>query len=70
MWGFEKAYKAYLLAKTPLKQEQPKDKLEALKSAIAKLNTIYPTGQLLDCDDETDELKRRIILGKTNLGTL
>lgn len=67
---FENAYKAYLFAKTPLEQEQPETELKEFIAAISKLNTIYPTGRLLDCDDETDELKRRIILGKTNLGTL
>ena len=66
---FEKSYKAYLFAKTSLKDEQPAE-LEALLEAIGDLNTIYPVGRLLDCDDESDELEGKIILGQTNIGTL
>lgn len=68
--GFEDAFKAYLEAKTPLDQKQPEPELTALLSAMSNLNTIYPIGRLLDCDDESDELEGKIILGKTNLGTL
>jgi hypothetical protein len=67
---FENAYKDYLLAKTTLEQAQPTAALKALMAAMSKLNTIYPTGRLLDCDDESDNLEGRIILGQTNLGTL
>lgn len=69
---FENAYKDYLLAKTTLNQEQPSKNNEHknLIDAMSKLNTIYPIGRLLDCADESDELEGRIILGKTNLGTL
>ena len=66
---FEKNYKAYLFAKTSLKDEQPPE-LEGLIEAIGDLNTIYPVGRLLDCDDESDELEGKIILGQTNIGTL
>ncbi len=67
--AFEKAYKAYLFAKTSLKEEQPEE-LIGLIEAIGNLNTIYPIGRLLDCDDESDELEGKIILGQTNIGTL
>jgi len=66
---FEDKYKAYLLAKTALEQEQPEE-LEPLLTAMGNLNTIYPVGRLLDCDDESDELEGKIILGQTNIGTL
>ena len=66
---FEEKYKAYLFAKTSLKDEQPPE-LEGLIEAIGDLNTIYPVGRLLDCDDESDELEGKIILGQTNIGTL
>ncbi|NQY07169.1 MAG: hypothetical protein HRT68_13520, partial [Flavobacteriaceae bacterium] len=66
---FENAYKDYLVAKTCLENEQPEE-IEELLSAMAKLNTIYPVGRLLDCNDESDELEGRIILGQTNIGTL
>ena len=66
---FEKNYKDYLFAKTSLKDEQPPE-LEGLIEAIGDLNTIYPVGRLLDCDDESDELEGKIILGQTNIGTL
>ena len=66
---FEEKYKAYLIAKTTLEQGQPA-KLEPLLTAMGNLNTIYPVGRLLDCEDESDELKGKIILGQTNIGTL
>ncbi|MEP0263091.1 hypothetical protein [Dokdonia sp.] len=66
---FEDAYQAYLFEKTSLGQEQP-DELKDLLTAIGNLNTIYPVGRLLDCDDESDELEGKIILGQTNIGTL
>ena len=72
LWCFEEAYKSYLLAKTDLDQQQPNDNDEHKKliEAMTKLNTIYPEGRLLDCSDESDEIKGRVILGQTNLGTL
>ncbi|GGG23422.1 hypothetical protein GCM10011344_25210 [Dokdonia pacifica] len=67
---FEKKYKAYLFAKTSLRDKQPLDELKGLLKALGDLNTIYPVGRLLDCDDESDELEGKIILGQTNIGTL
>lgn len=66
---FEKAYQAYLCAKTSIGNNQPEE-LKDLLTAIGNLNTIYPVGRLLDCDDESDELEGKIILGQTNIGTL
>lgn len=67
--AFEKHYKAYLFAKTVVKDEQPSE-LTGFIKAIGNLNTIYPIGRLLDCEDESDELEGKIILGQTNIGTL
>lgn len=71
---FETAYEDYLLSKTNLEQGQPNNildnKHENLINAMSKLNTIYPVGRLLDCEDESDELEGRIILGQTNLGSI
>ena len=66
---FEDAYQAYLCAKTSIGDKQPEE-LKDLLRAIGNLNTIYPVGRLLDCDDESDELEGKIILGQTNIGTL
>ncbi len=66
---FENRYQAYLFAKTSLGQKQPEE-LKDFLTAIGNLNTIYPVGRLLDCDDENDELEGKIILGQTNIGTL
>ena len=67
---FEKAYKNYLVKKTNLYQEQPEPQLIKLIEALSDLNNVYPTGRLFDCDDENEELYGKIILGKTNLGSL
>lgn len=67
---FENAYKEYLNAKTSLDQTQPEPELIELNDKLSSLNNVYPTGRLFDCKDETEELYGRIILGKTNLGSL
>ena len=67
---FEKAWKEFLLAKTKADPDLIKDKLKSLNSILSELNSIYPTGRLIDCDDETDSLKGRIILGRTFIGNL
>jgi len=66
---FENSYKAYLFAKTGLEHEQPSE-LEGLIDALNHLNTIYPFGRLIDCDDESDDTEGKVILGQTNVGTL
>ena len=67
---FENNYKKYLVAKTNLDQEQPETALVDFITSLSNLNNIYPTGRLFDCSDENERLAGRIILGKTNLGSL
>ncbi len=67
---FEEAWKEYLLAKTNLTQEQPEPELKALIESISSMSNVYPTGRLFDCEDEEEELSGKVILGKTNLGSL
>ena len=67
---FEDKYKAYLLKRTSSGFIQPETELKSLLEAIDRLNTIYPVGRLIDCDNESDELEGKIILGQTNIGTL
>lgn len=67
---FEKHYKDFLLAKTKSGQKQVKTKLNRLIKSLTELNSIYPNGRLIDCDDEEDSLEGRIILGRTNIGNL
>ncbi|MBO9584838.1 MAG: hypothetical protein J7574_11825 [Flavobacterium sp.] len=67
---FEKAYKDYLIAKTDLNQEQPEPQLISFIKSLTSLDNVYPTGRLFDCSDENERLSDKIILGKTNLGSL
>jgi len=67
---FEKSYKKYLQTKTALEQEQPELPLQKLIESISSMTNVYPTGRLFDCDDEVEELGGKVILGKTNLGSL
>ena len=69
MLQFEKAWKEFLLAKTSSDPDLSL-KFKNLNQILSELNTIYPTGRLIDCDDETDSLKGRIILGRTFIGNL
>ncbi|MGC9356211.1 MAG: hypothetical protein ACP5D9_20355, partial [Mariniphaga sp.] len=70
MLRFEKVYKEFLLSKTNLGQEQDADKLKELIKILNELNSVYPTGKLIDCDDEDEKLEGRIILGRTNIGNI
>lgn len=67
---FENTYKAYLFAKTLLNQEQPETELIPFIKALTNLSNLYPTGRLFDCSDENENQFEKIILGKTNLGSL
>jgi uncharacterized protein YegP (UPF0339 family) len=67
---FEKKYKDFLLSKTNSGQAQDETKLKDFIKILSELNSIYPSGKLIDCDDEDDELEGRIILGRTNIGNL
>ncbi|MBW6537323.1 MAG: hypothetical protein K0B11_20110 [Mariniphaga sp.] len=70
MLQFENAYREFLISKTNLEQEQNEEKLTQLINKMNKLNSIYPSGRLIDCDDEDDKLEGRVILGRTNIGNL
>lgn len=67
---FENAYREFLLAKTNSGQKQNEETLTKLIKIISELNTIYPTGRLIDCEDEDDLLEGKIVLGRTNIGNL
>ncbi len=67
---FEKAWKDFLMAKTKGDKEEIKTSLKSLNMILSKLNSIYPTGRLMDCDDEEDILEGRIILGRTYIGNI
>jgi len=67
---FENSYKEYLFAKTILNQEQPETELIPFIKALSSLSNLYPTGRLFDCSDENENQFEKIILGKTNLGSL
>lgn len=68
MIQLETAWKAFL--ETMTKKDQNIQILKDLNLALSKLHTIYPSGFLYDCDDETEDLKGKIILGRTNLGNI
>ena len=70
MVQFEKHYKDFLLSKTKSGQKQVKTKLKRLIKTLTELNSIYPSGRLIDCDEEDDSLEGRIVLGHTNIGNL
>jgi hypothetical protein len=70
MLEFETKFKEFLVAKTKLGQAQNSVKLKKLNKILSELNSIYPSGRLIDCDNEDDLLEGRIILGKTNIGNL
>jgi hypothetical protein len=67
---FEKAWKEYLKDKTKTGHIKYKNKLIELINILSELNSIYPKGRLIDCDDEEDSLEGKIILGKTYIGNL
>jgi hypothetical protein len=63
---FERDFKNFLLDKTRNKQ----DALPKFIASLTKLNSVYPTGTLYNCVDEEEEISGKIVLGKTNLGTI
>lgn len=68
MKHLEKTWKAFL--DTMTKKDQNIQVLKDLNLALSQLHTIYPSGFLYDCDDESEDLKGKIILGRTNLGNI
>ncbi|UZO81757.1 hypothetical protein NBT05_04635 [Aquimarina sp. ERC-38] len=75
LFRFEKAYKEYLEAKTnslgeeEIKPEGENSKLEEMLDKLYSLQTLYPAGRLIDCDND-DDIEGQIILGRTSLGSL
>lgn len=68
----EKAYKRYLEELKDFKTKQTsieKQTFLDLKDILFDLNTLHPIGRLHDCESDED-LEGKIILGRTNLGTL
>lgn len=63
---FEKDFKKFLMDKTQNKQ----DALPKFIESLSKLNSIYPTGTLYNCVDEEEDISGKIVLGRTNLGTI
>ncbi|HAQ20928.1 MAG TPA: hypothetical protein DCR40_17100 [Prolixibacteraceae bacterium] len=68
MVQFERAYHLFLDSMN--KTGQSMQTLIDLNTILSKLHSIYPTGVLYDCEDETENLKGKIILGRTNLGNI
>lgn len=64
---FEKAYQEFLFTKTNLGQKQNAIKLTKLFDKVNGLTTIYSPGELIDCANEEEELRGKIILGRTNI---
>ena len=65
---FEKTYKEFLINRTNSEQAQHAATLIPFIDALESLHSIYPYGQLYDC--ESEDINGKIILGRTNLGTL
>ncbi|GGF03410.1 hypothetical protein [Flavobacterium limi] len=63
---FEEDFKNFLLDKTQNKQ----DALPEFIKSLSKLNSVYPTGTLYNCVDEEEDISGKIVLGRTNLGTI
>ena len=68
MVQLEKAWKVFL--ETISKASQDKQIVIDLNTILSKLHSIYPSGFLYDCDEETENLQGKIILGRTNLGNI
>lgn len=66
LMDFERDFRKFLLDKTKNKQ----DALPQFITSLTQLNSIYPTGTLYNCVDEEENISGKIVLGRTNLGTL
>ncbi len=80
LFKFENAYKEFLEAKTSNTGEEEMrytdedtgeetSKLEQFVDKLFSLQTLYPAGRLIDCDND-DDIEGQVILGKTSLGSL
>ncbi|HNW50964.1 MAG TPA: hypothetical protein PKH79_07780 [Prolixibacteraceae bacterium] len=70
MLQLEKTWKNYLLDKTTSGQIQDGSKRTDLISILNELNSIYPKGRLINCNNEDDSLEGKIIIGRTYIGNL
>ncbi|ATL48372.1 hypothetical protein COR50_15050 [Chitinophaga caeni] len=72
MKEFEEQYELWLTTRIeraePMKQV-PDAQLKKFIELLEDLYTVYETGTLADCDDDTDN-RNPVILGRTNLGSL
>lgn len=66
LMDFENDFRKFLMDKTQNKQ----DALPEFIKSLTKLNSIYPTGTLYNCTDEEEDISGKIVLGRTNLGTI
>ncbi len=67
---FENAYKEFLFARTNTGQGQNITKQKNLIKILSNLNSVYPAGTLIDCEDEEDRSDNKIVLGNTHIGNL
>lgn len=70
MFIFEREWKKFLKLKSDEIYIKNNDQLTVINHTISQLSSIYPTGRLIDCDDESDSLENKIILGRTYIGNL
>lgn len=67
MHVLEMAYRAFLEQKQKNCITKADTKLKSLIESINELNSIYPKGTLIDCNDESDNLAGKVILGRTKI---
>ena len=69
---FQDTFYEFLKQKTKPKPNQNKynKTLKDFIKILSRLNSIYPSGRLIDCDDEDDLLEGKIVLGSTKIGNL
>lgn len=69
---FQDTFYEFLKQKTKPKANHNKfnKALKDFNKILSNLNSIYPSGKLIDCDDEEDSLEGKIVLGSTKIGNL
>lgn len=69
---FQDTFYEFLKQKTKPKPNHNKfnKALKDFNKILSNLNSIYPSGRLIDCDNEDDLLEGRIVLGATKIGNL
>ncbi len=65
--NFEEAYKEFLMDKSTNSIAQLNDSSKKLSDALTALNNFYEPSQLIDCDDDSDDLSGKFIIGQSNL---